>query len=192
MQSEEITEKEKIIEENKKNRAEKEDEIREIFAERLATARRNSGKNKNTISKDTGIALSMLGSYESAGKTASVTTAKLLADYLGVSLDWLCGAETDNMTPRSPDDWQDIPPVYAFVTILDKYNPLIEFGDRETSPYITMSFNNYSSLDTKELALKKFIQLYKMFCGLAGQGIDCDEYIDKLLTSLIKEYENKL
>ncbi len=182
-------EKRKRAEENKEVRIKKEDKIRETFAKRLFSARQSSGKNKSTISQDTGVGLSMLGSYESAEKTAGVATAKILADYLGVSLDWLCGEGPDKRTMLNVNDsWLDIPPFYALLVILNKYSPQITIGDGEKTPDVRLSFNLRSFGFPGEKPLVDFFKYYEQILQFEKSGLECGVAIDVIIAELAKKY----
>lgn len=181
------------IKENKNIRAERENEVREIFAKRLTSARLASGKNKNTISQDTGVGLSMLGAYESAEKTAGVATAKVLADYLEVSLDWLCGENPDKRTLLNVNDpWLNIPPVYAMLAILNRYSPEIELGDGNGSPYVTLSFKCDKIYSPDGELLREFFNSFMPIYLLENSEVECAEAIEAIAVALTKKYINKL
>lgn len=186
-------EKRKRVEESKEIRLKKEEIIRGTFAKRLVSARQSSGKNKSTVSQDTGVGLSMLGSYESAEKTAGVATAKILADYFGVSLNWLCGEGPDKRTMLNADyAWADIPPLYAMLVILNKYSPQIKIGDGKKTPDVTLSFNlNFFGLGG-EKPLADFLKYYEQIYQFERSGLDCGIAIDVIIAELIKKYVDVL
>lgn len=53
------------------------------------------GLTNYKVSKDTGIAQSVLSTWKNGGTTPRVEKLQILADYLGVSVDYLLGVQTD-------------------------------------------------------------------------------------------------
>lgn len=69
----------------------------ELFAKRLKTARTDKGITQKELSEKTGISSAMISAYESAGakagKNPTLNNIYIIANSLGVSIDWLCGSE---------------------------------------------------------------------------------------------------
>lgn len=53
------------------------------------------GLTNYKVSKDTGIAQSVLSTWKTRGTTPRVDKLQILADYLGVTVDYLLGVQTD-------------------------------------------------------------------------------------------------
>lgn len=60
--------------------------------ERIINAK---GLTNYKVSKDTGIAQSVLSNWKNKGTTPRPEKLQILADYLGVSVDYLLGVQTD-------------------------------------------------------------------------------------------------
>lgn len=73
------------------------------------------GLTNYKVSKDTGIAQSVLSTWKTRGTTPRVDKLQILADYLGVTVDYLLGVQTDahhyidNETARIAQDIFDNP-----------------------------------------------------------------------------------
>lgn len=69
-----------------------------IVAIRLRIARENKGYSKVEVAKALNIATSSMTYYEQGKAIPSVDKLYALADYYGVSMDWLCGRVNKNDT----------------------------------------------------------------------------------------------
>ena len=65
--------------------------IMSIFSERLTTLRKQGEKTQNDVSKDLKIALRAYQNYEYGTAEPRLSTLVKLADFYGVSLDYLAG-----------------------------------------------------------------------------------------------------
>lgn len=78
-----------------------------IFAERLKTARNDKEMTQSELSDETGLSKAIISAYENPkskqGANPSITNVSLLANVLGVSIDWLCGV-SEAKEPNSGDD----------------------------------------------------------------------------------------
>lgn len=63
----------------------------EIFPARLKKARANSGFTQREVEKEIGIKQSTLASYESGRTQPDIETLGILAEFYGISVDWLLG-----------------------------------------------------------------------------------------------------
>lgn len=190
-QSSVIDSKEEVSENNKVIRDAKDESIKKQFAKRLKSIRTKQDKNKTKVAFDNGINLSMISSYEGGTKVPGVTTAKILADYFGVSLDWLCGKEPDKDTLLHSDDpYSVIPLVYSFLSILNAYSPEIIIGDGEETPYVTLEFKckRVDSLDGN--TLKEFFSEYEAIRLLEKHDGDYAEVIYQITLHLIEKYKD--
>lgn len=64
---------------------------KEGFASKLKKARQNTGFTQREIEKETGIKQSLIARYETGNLEPSIETLGILADFYGVSVDWLLG-----------------------------------------------------------------------------------------------------
>lgn len=64
-----------------------------IFAKRLRGLRKASGYTLENVEKDTGIRSYTISAYECGKVTPNMARLVVLAEYWGVSIDWLCGRD---------------------------------------------------------------------------------------------------
>ena len=67
-----------------------------IVANRLKMARENKGYSKTEVAKALNIATSSMTYYEQGKAVPSIDKLYALADYYGVTMDWLCGRVNKN------------------------------------------------------------------------------------------------
>ena len=63
----------------------------ELFPERLRELRKKRGLSRKTLAELSGIASNRVSVYERGEHSPTIETAAKLADFLGVSMDYLCG-----------------------------------------------------------------------------------------------------
>lgn len=63
----------------------------EAFPSKLKKARENTGFTQREVYKETGIKQSTIASYETGRTQPDIETLGILADFYGVSIDWLVG-----------------------------------------------------------------------------------------------------
>lgn len=64
---------------------------KEGFASKLKYAREKTGFTQREVSKETGIAQSTIANYETGRTEPDIENIGILADFYGVSSDWLIG-----------------------------------------------------------------------------------------------------
>lgn len=64
---------------------------KETFGEKLKTARKRTGFTQIEVMKELHIPQSTLAKYENGKREPDIETLGLLADFYGVSIDWLIG-----------------------------------------------------------------------------------------------------
>ena len=67
----------------------------EIFPSRIKNARAKTGFTQREVAKETGIPLSTIAKYETAKLQPDLEKLVILADFYGVSIDWLLGISND-------------------------------------------------------------------------------------------------
>lgn len=72
--------------------------IEASFEDRLKALR--GSRSVNSVSKEIGINPQTLGRYEKGERVPDIINAKLIADYYGVSIDWLIGVDTTGTNER--------------------------------------------------------------------------------------------
>ena len=95
-----MTELEKLQQENAelKQRLEKYEKPKFIFANRLKQARQEKGFTQKQLGEKVGKTQNAINLYENSSRLINkIKTLVLIADALNVSLDWLCG-RTDKMS----------------------------------------------------------------------------------------------
>ena len=68
----------------------------EGFASKLKEARNNTGFTQREVAKETGITQSVLARYETGKLEPNIEILGILADFYGVSVDWLLGTKGEN------------------------------------------------------------------------------------------------
>lgn len=63
----------------------------ESFASKLKNARERTGLTQRETARETGITQSVLARYETGKLEPNIETLGILADFYGVSTDWLIG-----------------------------------------------------------------------------------------------------
>ena len=69
---------------------------KEGFVSRLKKARNDTGFTQRDVSKETGIPNSTLANYETGRTEPDIENLGILADFYGVSIDWLIGTKGQN------------------------------------------------------------------------------------------------
>lgn len=72
----------------------------EIFARRLAALRASERLTQQQLAEVLGITKAAVGNLEHGRKKPSIEVAYALADYFGVSLDYLCGRSDEPSMPK--------------------------------------------------------------------------------------------
>lgn len=70
----------------------------ESFPSKLKKARENTGFTQREVSTETKIAQSTLAKYETGRTQPDIENLGILADFYGVSVDWLIGVNIKNTT----------------------------------------------------------------------------------------------
>lgn len=73
------------------------------FAERFTQARTQKKFTLKQLSEQTGISVSALSHYANGANLPPLDAAVKIADALAVSLDWLCGADSNNESGKMND-----------------------------------------------------------------------------------------
>ncbi len=163
---------------------EKQKELRECFANRLNYACKDRNKTIYKIAQQTGLSSGLLGSYSKGEKSPSIYNAKIIADCLGVSLDWLCGdGDSLSVTP-----WSSYQITAAFLAIIEKFEPKIKISKKKPDVSLSFTFEHY--LD-KKYVLQDFLKAYLSLDATINEFDGTHEEFFNLYIKLIKKYENK-
>lgn len=68
----------------------------ETFPQKLKQSRINTGFTQREVEKETGVKQCTLASYENGRTQPDIETLGVLADFYGVSIDWLVGTKGSN------------------------------------------------------------------------------------------------
>lgn len=72
----------------------------ETFASKLKKARNNTGFTQREVAKELKMSKSTIASYETGRTQPDIETLGQLADFYGVSVDWLLGTKGDNIRDK--------------------------------------------------------------------------------------------
>lgn len=84
----------------------------------LAVLRKECGLSQQKLASDIGLARNTICQYESGNRVPDVSTLVLLADYFGVSTDYLLGRDGKN---RSLKDKLQLPPARPFPQFSERH-----------------------------------------------------------------------
>lgn len=68
----------------------------ESFPAKLKKARENTGFNQQEVANETKISQSQISKYETGALEPDLEKLGILADFYGVSVDWLLGTKGEN------------------------------------------------------------------------------------------------
>ena len=89
----------------------------EVFPSKIKHARTNTGFTQREVAKETGIKQSTIAKYETGALQPDIEKLGILADFYGVSVDWLIGTA----------GWRDKePPKYEPIAKQNRKNPTID------------------------------------------------------------------
>ena len=116
----------------------------EIFAERLKQLRKQKGVSQETLGKELIVSKAAISYYEKGERAPDIDTLNIIANYFGVSADYLLG-RTDEKTANT-----DLQGVLNFTGLSEKaIDNLTHFKDMPEKEF----FENYGrSATTLELA----------------------------------------
>lgn len=114
------------------------EQIRKEFGGRLFALMCSKGITQKELAKAVGVTATTLSSYKSGAKSPTLPVAAAIAKELGVSLDWLCGWNTES----KPITYSD---VIRLLTKLDSDVNII-ISDAKGAPCLQfddMAINNF-------------------------------------------------
>lgn len=177
------------IEEKEKMR----DDIYENLAKRLYEARKleRNDYTQQDIADYLRTVNTHISRIEAKTGNPNFADIKIIADFLGVSLDWLCSKDTpETITPTTPQTpWIDVPPILAFLSILNRYQPIIELGKKSNQPVVKLSFNFNHLFEQKERYID-FFKHYQVIDTLIKGDMECAEEVDLLTSRLLANYND--
>ena len=154
-----------------------------ILAQNLRKARTKTSNNytQQDIADYLNTTNARISKIERAKENPSFASIKMIADFLGVSLDWLCKKNEANSTEEAiPTPWVDIPPIQALLIALNHFEPTVEFYENNNKPCIKLTFSGNGFPPYME-HLKPFFKQYQNIINLTNDGpvtiiLDTDEW----------------
>lgn len=155
--------------------------IKEIFGNRLKKARIEKGITQAELSKLTTLTASTISAYEKCQKVPNLSSASELSKALGVSIDWLCGAESQGMV-----DWfNDLSPTQ----ILTELTYVCSLLGSEAVEVSNNNFDCYAKLVFKQPKVVDFISGFKKLMELHESKILSDDLFNAGKHGLIDQYK---
>lgn len=143
------------------------------FSEMLTYFREKKGLSKTQLSKEASISLSSISQYESGEKAPGIIAARHLAEALDVTVNDLCGTDTE-------EKWKENP-VTALLTVLELFQfQIAEIGTNT----ITLGFKEDCS-DYSASEVKKFFEKYKVIQAIENLDVGGKELKDDMMRDLI-------
>lgn len=173
--------------------------IKEIFGNRLKKARIEKGITQAELSKLTTLTASTISAYEKCQKVPNLSSVSELSKALGVSIDWLCGAESneinfDNIMYKKSIDFTELAKIIVFLGM--NYCSEVEISDREdTCMDYSTGYPDTCLVDIAQLVFNQkeivefvsgFIKLKKIY----EDGVLSKELFDTSVNGLIDKYKN--
>lgn len=159
-----------------------------MFARRMRETRIKKGISQAELSRITGIAPATLSSYESEDKPKSppIDKALTIANALNVSLDWLCGLNSDKCNNTSNEiTFDNIMKAIMLLASLDQVTFAIQ---KKYSDDFCYSEIPVIQIDSQ--ILKKFITEYQKVAQFI-ETTDYDDYLKQgLKNAIIDKFSN--
>ena len=93
-----------------------------------------TGKAASDVARETGISTGLLSYYKHGTKMPSAANVKKIADYFGVSTDYLLGRDEKAPAPEEPEQEQDV----IGAELADRVSQLSESGREALSRYLDL------------------------------------------------------
>lgn len=164
-------------------RKEKKKVINELLGSRLQEVRTSERNNYNqyAMAKYLGTSYSHISRIENGTGNTNFADVKLLADFLGVSLDMLCGN-----TPLYEFEKMQNSYVYAFLVVLEQLKAQVHVVDNNITLSISADNDcpNYSSRE-----ILKFFEEYEIIQNFA-KTIAKEDMVKTLVENLEIKYQH--
>lgn len=151
------------------------------FSERLARFRGEKGLTKAQLAKAAKISPSAITQYEKGEKAPSIVNVRRLAEVLGITVNDLCGTDTE-------DEWKE-KPIVALLTALQLFQFQVAVTEDDT---ITLSLGeDCADYSTKEI--KEFFKEYEMvqsFARTIGESTAGKEMVAQLKNYLQEKFSH--
>ncbi len=163
--------------------------IKEIFGNRLKKARIEKGITQAELSKLTTLTASTISAYEKCQKVPNLSSVSELSKALGVSIDWLCGAEIKSDQNLLINSNQNI----DFTTLA---RIIVFLGTTcRTDIKIVKNKNSYpdsyaATLKFEQDEIVEFIDGFIKLKKIYDDGVFSKELFDISVNGLIDKYKN--
>lgn len=160
-----------------------------IFAIRMRETRIKKGISQAELSRITGIASATLSSYESEDKPKSppIDKALTIANALDVSLDWLCGLETEKKDLTSETEFPFKRIVDAIILILSLESTSI--GEVKSDKESDCTYAYIPAILIDSTICKRFLDEYNKIKDFIDSP-DYDQYLKDSLKKAVSEKFN--
>ena len=163
------------------------DELK-VFAERLKQKRTEKQISLRELALKTGLSPTTVSSYERGDKSPSLNNVALIAKYLDVSIDWLCGFEKGDKGVTTLKDVAEMLFAIADCPNVEFYTIVSPEGQTEycIGGKQRYEFNGRILRDGTSLLFQNFLESFMKFYNLYR-----DNAIDDEVYGLWKEKELK-
>ena len=168
-----------------------------IVASRLKMARENKGLSKAKVAKALSIATSSMTYYENGQSLPSIDKLYALADYYGVTMDWLCGRVNKNDAALKTEF--DVAEVLLAVLQFEGVELTTEIEDTDTFYKIEIvKFALSSPLLNKFFVNRFYLNRIKENCVTEEtkqamvEVVKARQEIESMYTKMLEETELKL
>lgn len=152
-----------------------------VFAVRMKEARVKMDMSQAELSRLTGIAPATLSSYEK-GKNPPIDKAAAIAKYLNVSLDWLCGNDSEN-NETGKVSFSEIAKMLIFILKIDG------ISYRCAGVYEPVG-NPLGSMDIYSEAVTNFLEDYNRIQSILEDNTYPQYLKDGLIKTIIDKYDS--
>lgn len=155
--------------------------IKDLFSDNLIELRRKRNITQEELAEMANLSTTIISDYENRKKTPSIASAKKIADTLRVTLDELCGNDTENQFKRKLDN-EAVLTVLGALKILQAHvrvNKSIELTldpKKDTADYSTSSILDFF----------KEYEIIQKFANLDAT----EDMVQSLIDNLKEKYKN--
>ncbi len=155
--------------------------IMNVFSDNLIEFRRKRKIKQEKLAEMADLSTTIISEYENRRKTPSITSAKKIADALGVTLDELCGNDIENQFKRKLDN-------EAVLTVLGALNILQAQVRVDKSIELTFD-SKKDSADYSTSIILDFFKEYEIIQNFANSGAT-EDMVESLIDNLKEKYKD--
>lgn len=155
--------------------------IMNVLSDNLRELRKKRKINQEKLAEMANLSTTIISDYENRRKTPSIASAKRIADALGVTLDELCGNDTENQFKRKLEN-ETVLTVLGALKILqaqvrvDKSIELTLDTQKDTADYSTS-------------IILDFFKEYEIIQNFSNSGAT-EDMVESLIDNLKEKYKN--